>query len=135
VTKFDKRHFYPVILAGGRGTRFWPLSRKRLAKQLLPLNSRQTMIQETVARLAPVSLPANFWIISNQDLRKNIIRQLPQLPPRQVIAEPLGRNTAPAIGLAAFLLRHRHVSLRPRHRRPAPLPARSGGGSGNRGGG
>ena len=104
MTKFDKRHFYPVILAGGRGTRFWPLSRKRLAKQLLPLNSRQTMIQETVARLAPVSLPANFWIISNQDLRKNIIRQLPQLPPRQVIAEPLGRNTAPAIGLAAFLL-------------------------------
>ena len=93
-----------MILAGGRGTRFWPLSRKRLAKQLLPLNSRQTMIQETVARLAPVSLPANFWIISNQDLRKNIIRQLPQLPPRQVIAEPLGRNTAPAIGLAAFLL-------------------------------
>jgi mannose-1-phosphate guanylyltransferase len=104
VAKIDKRHFYPVILAGGRGTRFWPLSRKRLAKQLLPLNSRKTMIQETVERLAPDSLLANFWIISNQDLRKNIIRQLPKLPPRQVIAEPLGRNTAPAIGLAAFLL-------------------------------
>ena len=104
MAKIDKRHFYPVILAGGRGTRFWPLSRKRLAKQLLPLNSRKTMIQETVERLAPDSLLANFWIISNQDLRKNIIRQLPKLPPRQVIAEPLGRNTAPAIGLAAFLL-------------------------------
>jgi mannose-1-phosphate guanylyltransferase len=104
VAKFDKRHFYPVILAGGRGTRFWPLSRKRLAKQLLPLNSSKTMIQETVARLAPESRLENFWIISNQDLRRNILRQLPELPPGQVIAEPLGRNTAPAIGLAAFLL-------------------------------
>jgi mannose-1-phosphate guanylyltransferase len=104
VAKFDKRHFYPVILAGGRGTRFWPLSRKRLAKQLLPLNGSQTMIQETVARLAPDSLLGNFWIISNEDLRNNIIRQLPEVPRQQVIAEPLGRNTAPAIGLAAFLL-------------------------------
>jgi len=107
VAKFDKRHFYPVVLAGGRGTRFWPLSRKRLAKQLLPLNSSKTMIQETVARLAPDSLLGNFWIISNQDLRRNIIRQLPKLPRQQVIAEPLGRNTAPAIGLAAFLLLRR----------------------------
>jgi mannose-1-phosphate guanylyltransferase len=104
VGKFDKRHFYPVILAGGRGTRFWPLSRKRLAKQLLPLNSSKTMIQETVARLAPNSRLENFWIISNEDLRRNILRQLPELPPGQVIAEPIGRNTAPAIGLAAFLL-------------------------------
>ena len=51
--------FYPVILAGGRGTRFWPLSRKRLAKQLLPLNSKQTMIQETVERLLPLA-PENI---------------------------------------------------------------------------
>ena len=104
MAKFDKRHFYPVILAGGRGTRFWPLSRKRLAKQLLPLNSSKSMIQETVARLAPDSSLDNFWIISNHDLRPNILRQLPELPAGQVIAEPLGRNTAPAIGLAAFLL-------------------------------
>ena len=104
MAKFDKRHFYPVILAGGRGTRFWPLSRKRLAKQLLPLNSSKTMIQETVARLAPLSPLNDFWIISNQDLRRNILRQLPGLPPAQIIAEPIGRNTAPAIGLAAFLL-------------------------------
>ncbi|MFZ0825354.1 MAG: sugar phosphate nucleotidyltransferase, partial [Terriglobales bacterium] len=46
-------HFYPIILAGGRGTRFWPLSRKRRAKQLLALDGKQTMIQQTVARLAP----------------------------------------------------------------------------------
>jgi mannose-1-phosphate guanylyltransferase len=97
-------HFYPVILAGGRGTRFWPLSRKRRAKQLLALDGSQTMIQQTVARLAPMAAPSRFWIVTNDDLRSAILRQLPKLPAKQVIAEPAGRNTAPAIGLAAFLL-------------------------------
>ena len=97
-------HFYPVILAGGRGTRFWPLSRKRRAKQLLALDGKQTMIQQTVARLAPMTTPSRFWIITNDDLRPAILRQLPKLHPKQIVAEPAGRNTAPAIGLAAFLL-------------------------------
>ncbi|MFZ0797566.1 MAG: mannose-1-phosphate guanylyltransferase [Terriglobales bacterium] len=97
-------HFYPVILAGGRGTRFWPLSRKRRAKQLLALDGKQTMIQQTVARLAPIAASSRFWIITNDDLRPVILRQLPKLPPKQIIAEPAGRNTAAAIGLAAFLL-------------------------------
>src|ERR1700731_3765870 len=97
-------HFYPVILAGGRGTRFWPLSRKRRAKQLLALDGKHTMIQQTVARLAPMAAPSRFWIITNDDLRPAILRQLPNLHPKQIIAEPAGRNTAPAIGLAAFLL-------------------------------
>ena len=97
-------NFYPVILAGGRGTRFWPLSRKRRAKQLLPLNSAKSMIQETVERLEPLAPSQRFWIISNQDLRDPIVQQLPDLDPKQVLAEPLGRNTAPAIGLAAFIL-------------------------------
>jgi mannose-1-phosphate guanylyltransferase len=97
-------HFYPVILAGGRGTRFWPLSRKRRAKQLLALDGKDTMIQQTVARLAPMAAPSRFWIITNGDLRSAIGRQLPKLAAKQIIAEPVGRNTAPAIGLAAFLL-------------------------------
>jgi mannose-1-phosphate guanylyltransferase len=97
-------HFYPVILAGGRGTRFWPLSRKRRAKQLLALDGKHTMIQQTVARLAPMAAPRRFWIITNDDLRPAILRQLPKLHAKQSIAEPAGRNTAPAIGLAAFLL-------------------------------
>jgi mannose-1-phosphate guanylyltransferase len=97
-------HFYPVILAGGRGTRFWPLSRKRRAKQLLALDGKQTMLQQTVARLTPMAAPSHFWIITNDDLRPAILRQLPKLPPKQIVAEPAGRNTAPAIGLAAFLL-------------------------------
>ena len=100
-------HFYPIILAGGRGTRFWPLSRKRRAKQLLALDGSDTMIQQTVARLAPMTKPSRFWIITNDDLRPAILRQLPKLPPKQIIAEPAGRNTAPAIGLAAFLLLRR----------------------------
>jgi len=97
-------HFYPVILAGGRGTRFWPLSRRRRAKQLLALDGKHTMIQQTVSRLTALASPKNFWIISNGDLRSAIVRQLPKLPSKQILAEPAGRNTAPAIGLAAYLL-------------------------------
>ncbi|HXM65521.1 MAG TPA: mannose-1-phosphate guanylyltransferase [Candidatus Acidoferrum sp.] len=97
-------NFYPVILAGGRGTRFWPLSRKKRAKQLLALDGKQTMIQQTVNRLLPLASTKQFWIVTNDDLRAAIVRQLPKLPSAQILAEPLGRNTAPAIGLAAFLL-------------------------------
>jgi mannose-1-phosphate guanylyltransferase len=98
------KNFYPIILAGGRGTRFWPLSRKRRAKQLLALDGKQTMIQQTVARLLPVASAKNFWIITNHDLRAAIGRELPKVARKQIVAEPVGRNTAPAIGLAAFLL-------------------------------
>ena len=97
-------NFYPVILAGGRGTRFWPLSRKKRAKQLLALDGKQTMIQQTVARLLPLARPKKLWVITNEDLQPAIAKQLPRLPNRQLVAEPVMRNTAPAIGLAAFLL-------------------------------
>src|SRR5271165_6996511 len=93
-------HFYPVILAGGRGTRFWPLSRKRRAKQLLALDGKRTMLQQTVARLLPMAAARRLWVITNEDLRPAILRQLPKLDPKQILAEPAARNTAPAIGLA-----------------------------------
>ncbi len=99
-------HFYPVILAGGRGTRFWPRSRARAAKQVLALDpaSRATMIQQTVARLTPLAARRSLWVITNRELRPTILRQLKGLRADQIIAEPVGRNTAPAAGLAAFLL-------------------------------
>ena len=102
-----KTNFYPVILAGGRGTRFWPLSRKRRAKQMLALDGTRTMIQATVDRLRPLAPPYCFWVISNQDLREGIAKQVPKLDQRHILAEPIGRNTAPAIGLAAFILLRR----------------------------
>jgi len=99
-----------VILAGGRGTRFWPLSRKHRAKQLLALDGKQTMIQQTVSRLLPLAPAQRCWVITNQDLQREVARQLPRLRQQQIIAEPVGRNTAPAIGLAAFLLLRRDPS-------------------------
>lgn len=104
----SQAHFYPVILAGGRGTRFWPLSRRRRAKQLLALDGNHTMLQQTVARLAPLAPARRFWVITNQELRPEILQQVRRLPAKQVLAEPVGRNTAPAIGLAAFLLERSH---------------------------
>lgn len=103
-TKIMSATFYPVILAGGRGTRFWPLSRKNKAKQLLALDGKQTMIQQTVSRLLALTPAKQFWVITNDDLRPEILGQLRKLRPEQIIAEPVGRNTAPAIGLAAFIL-------------------------------
>jgi mannose-1-phosphate guanylyltransferase len=101
-------NFHPVILAGGRGTRFWPLSRKKRAKQLLALDGKQTMIQQTTARLLPLAPTGRFWIITNHDLRPAILKQLPKIAKMQILAEPVGRNTAPAIGLAAFILQQQN---------------------------
>ena len=82
------KNFYPVILAGGRGTRFWPLSRKRRAKQVLALDGKRTMVQQTVARLEPLASLKQFWVITNDDLRDVIRGQAPKLRPEHVIAEP-----------------------------------------------
>ena len=98
------RHHYGLILAGGRGTRFWPRSRKRSAKQVLNVVGERSLIQATVERLAPVIPPERLWILTNDHLRKEILRQLPEIPAKQVLAEPVQRNTAPAIGLAAQIL-------------------------------
>ncbi len=93
-----------VILAGGRGTRFWPRSRRRRAKQVLNVVGQGTLIQQTFERLRPMIPPERIWVITNRHLRDEILRQLPQVPAAQVIAEPAQRNTAPAIGLAAHLI-------------------------------
>ncbi len=103
-TVSNKYSFFPVILAGGSGTRFWPRSRRRMAKQVLALDGEQTMIQQTVRRLLPLAEEEKFWVITNEHVFEVISGQLKKLPRRQIISEPVARNTAPAIGLAAFIL-------------------------------
>jgi mannose-1-phosphate guanylyltransferase len=98
------RHYYGLILAGGRGTRFWPRSRRRSAKQVLNVVGERTLIQATVDRLTPVIAPERIWVLTNDHLRATIIKQLPEVPRNQILAEPMQRNTAPAIGLAAHIL-------------------------------
>jgi mannose-1-phosphate guanylyltransferase len=97
-------HLYGLILAGGRGTRFWPRSRRSRAKQVLRFFGPRSLIQQTVDRLRPVLPPERIWILTNDHLRPEIVRQLPEVPKRQILAEPAPRNTAPAIGLAAHIL-------------------------------
>ena len=96
--------YYGLILAGGRGTRFWPRSRKKHAKQVLNVTGDRTLIQQTVDRLRPLIAPERLWILTNDHVRAEIVRQLPEVPARQIIAEPAQRNTAPAIGLMATIL-------------------------------
>lgn len=99
-----KIDFRPIILAGGSGTRFWPRSRKARAKQVLALDGERTMIQRTADRLATLAQPDSFWVITNNLLSGAICGQLEGIPEKQIICEPVARNTAPAAGLAAFLV-------------------------------
>jgi mannose-1-phosphate guanylyltransferase len=100
--------FRPVILAGGSGTRFWPRSRRARAKQVLALDGERSMIQQTVERLKPLARLDRTWVITNEYLAQEIAEQLPGLPAGQIVQEPVARNTAPACGLAAFLIERRH---------------------------
>ncbi|MBK5292675.1 MAG: mannose-1-phosphate guanylyltransferase [Acidobacteriia bacterium] len=99
-----KSRYHGLILAGGRGTRFWPRSRTLTPKQLLPFVGEKSLLQETLARLGPVIPPERIWILTNEQLRKQILHQLPNVPPGQVLAEPAQRNTAPCLALAAQLI-------------------------------
>ena len=96
--------FRPIILAGGSGTRFWPRSRRASAKQVLALDGERSMIQQTIDRLRPLAGEDKMWVITNDLLSETISQQLDVLPRERVICEPAARNTAPAAGLAAFLL-------------------------------
>ncbi|HET9177874.1 MAG TPA: mannose-1-phosphate guanylyltransferase [Terriglobia bacterium] len=95
-------HVYVVIMAGGSGTRFWPLSRRRTPKQLLNLFGDTTLLEQTVERVKGIVPPERTYIFANDMVRSEIVRLLPHIPERQIIAEPAQRNTAPTIGLAAY---------------------------------
>jgi mannose-1-phosphate guanylyltransferase len=98
---------YPVIMAGGSGTRFWPLSRKANPKQFLPLASERPLIADTAARLKGLARPADTFVVCGKLHARPAKKWVKGLVAKNLIVEPLARNTAPAIGLAAL-----HVARR-----------------------
>jgi mannose-1-phosphate guanylyltransferase len=99
-------NLYGVILAGGGGTRLWPLSRRNRPKPLLNLLGDRSMLQETVARLAPLIMPERLFIAVNAAHAPEVARQIPELPADQIVVEPVARETGPALGLAAIHVAH-----------------------------
>lgn len=98
-----------VIMAGGRGERFWPKSRTNLPKQFLSLTSDgETMIQKTIKRLAPLVETEDIFVVTNAAYKQLVHEQLPQLPQENILAEPMARNTAPCIALAAAVIRKKY---------------------------
>jgi len=96
----SERPMIAVIMAGGRGTRFWPRSRTRRPKQFLAMTGKETMLEQTVNRLMPDFDPANIYVVTTEDLASDVRAMLPLLPAENTIVEPEGRNTAPCLALA-----------------------------------
>src|SRR5262249_32228523 len=96
---------HAVILAGGRGTRFWPRSRTKTPKQLLNIAGKGTMLEQTVARFKPLIPADRIWTVTNVEQANGLRKQLPAASRKRVLIEPIGRNTAAAIALAAFHIR------------------------------
>lgn len=96
-----KKHLYFVIMAGGKGTRFWPVSRQKMPKQLLEITGKKSMIQETVDRVSTMVSNKQILVVTDQAHARELKKQLPKIPAKNVLIEPVGRNTAPCIGLAA----------------------------------
>src|SRR5260370_3838592 len=94
-----------VILAGGRGTRFWPRSRTRTPKQLLNIVGKDTMLEQPIARLRPLIPAERMWTVANSEQAAAVRKQVPAAARERVLTEPLGRNTAAAIALAAIHVR------------------------------
>ncbi len=98
---------YAVIMAGGSGTRFWPLSRKKTPKQFLPITTERTMIEETYRRIRTLVPARRIFTIANAAQSRTIRRLLPKMPPANALVEPRARNTAPSLILATA-----HIYLR-----------------------
>jgi mannose-1-phosphate guanylyltransferase len=96
---------YALIMAGGAGTRFWPRSREKTPKQLLEIVEKGTMLQNTVNRIRDIIEPKNILIVTSKIQKSTVAKQIPMIPDENIIEEPLGRNTAPCIGLASLFIR------------------------------
>ena len=98
---------HSVIMAGGSGTRFWPASRARFPKQLLPIGTVRPLVEETLDRVLPLTPPERVLVVTNEAYAVRTAELLSELPRENVIGEPAGRDTAACIGLAALVLRAR----------------------------
>ncbi|MBN1614194.1 MAG: mannose-1-phosphate guanylyltransferase [Deltaproteobacteria bacterium] len=98
---------YAVIMAGGKGTRFWPRSREKMPKHLLDILNDKTIIRQTVDRITPLIPPERILIVTASSHVDVLFEQVPDIPRENILIEPVGRNTAPCIGLAALHLRRR----------------------------
>ncbi len=99
--------FYAVIMAGGVGKRFWPQSRRATPKQLLSIAGAESMLRMTVDRLKQLTAVDHILIITNSDQEEGVRKEIPELPKSNILIEPEGKNTAPAIGLAAIIVQNR----------------------------
>jgi mannose-1-phosphate guanylyltransferase len=103
------KHLNAVILAGGSGTRLWPLSTPSFPKQFLPLPSGNSMIQETLARVSSLIEPDRAWVVTGRSMAGLVHEHLPSIPRRHILVEPIGRNTAPAIAWVAAVIARRDL--------------------------
>ena len=103
-TKKNIQDRFVIIMAGGRGERFWPLSREKMPKQLLALLGKKSFLQEAVGRVLPLVPAKNVFVITNTAQAAEVRRQLPKLPKGNVVAEPVGRDTCAAVALGAALV-------------------------------
>ena len=100
---------FGVIMAGGTGSRFWPLSRASRPKQLLPLSGAEgSLLRETRRRIAKLVPPERTLVVTSEGLAEQTRAELPELPPQNILAEPVGRNTAPCVGWAASVVARTH---------------------------
>ena len=95
---------YAVIMAGGVGSRFWPASTRKHPKQFLNLFGERSLLQQTADRIAPIIPQENIYVVTNQDYVEKVQAQLPDVPPDQIIGEPVAKNTAPCVAAAAMLI-------------------------------
>jgi len=98
---------YIVIMAGGKGTRFWPISTQKKPKQLLNLIGNLTMVQQTVKRISSMVEKSEIFLVTEAGLETELRQQLPDIPSENILVEPIGRNTLPCIGLASLHIRQR----------------------------
>ena len=105
----DRSGIYTVVMAGGRGERFWPQSRQNCPKQLLRLLGNLTLIEQTTARMLNISSPENCLVVTNIDYVEPMRSLLPMLPPENIIGEPVGRDTGGCLALACGVLESRGV--------------------------